>query len=290
MIRTHRGRGEQLTQETKRRYVRSYSQLSEWKQCSWRFYLRRLLRAQETPSVWTAGGLAFHKTTEMYDMLTWQENDLSGWQDPRPWFGTFRDQFEEELDKLRAIDPDESNWRVASKGRETIVFWRQLGPVLISQYIAWRTSTVDTLRIAAVKSAPGIEVKVETSLGDVPVVGYIDRVFQDVRTGVLEIVDYKSGARMPADSGQLGQYSVQLEQQEGTPVTWGAFYNARKGQLDGPLNLAGYTEAGLGQQYQRLEASIEAREFEPNITALCKSCGVKQFCKFVGGKEPEASE
>jgi RecB family exonuclease len=274
-----------VTEAGERRRTRSYSQLSEFHQCSWRFYLRRFLKVKEQPSVWTAGGNAFHKTTEMFDEMLWQENDLSK-QDARPWYGTFVDQFENELDELRAINPDESTWRAASKGREDVAFWRKLGPVLISQYIQWRTSTNDTLRIAAVKGAPAVEVKVETSLGGVPVVGYIDRVFQDTETGVLEIVDYKSGARMPQTPDQLGQYSVQLEQQEGVPVTWGAFYNARKATLDGPIDLRRYTEQSFGEEYQQLEASLEAKKFEPNITALCKACGVKDACKFVGGIDP----
>lgn len=281
--------------ETKRR-VRSYSQLSSYHQCPFAFYLKRIRRLPEPPSVWTAGGLAVHTTTEQYDLLTWQENDLSAFASDAEWRATFRNNFADELDKLRENDPDESNWRTAGKptkarpNGEDATWWLEAGQDMISRYIAWRISTNDILRIAAVKGAAGIEVEVRTLLGGVEVVGFIDRVFVDLRTLVYLVGDYKSGKRKVTDPGQVGQYSVQLEQQYDLPVTWGAYYSAREGQMGTPLSLTRFTEHQLGEAYQQLEANIAAGHFPPNQTALCKSCGLRKFCPYEGGVLPEETE
>jgi len=49
----------------------SYSALTTWLTCGYQYYLGRLLNKEEAPSVWSVGGTAFHRATEMWDL----END-----------------------------------------------------------------------------------------------------------------------------------------------------------------------------------------------------------------------
>jgi len=46
----------------------SYSAFTTYLTCGWQYYLGRLLKLEEAPSVWSAGGRAFHHATELYDL------------------------------------------------------------------------------------------------------------------------------------------------------------------------------------------------------------------------------
>lgn len=276
------------------RKPRSYSQLSSYAQCQWEYFLKRIMKVPEVPSVWFEGGKGFHSTGEAFDRATWN-TPIAEVLDKMPveyWQNLFEIEFDLNLDKIRLIEPDESKWRTAgqpTKARpngEDVDWWRQAGRKFVAGYIAWRISTEDSLRICSVKGEPGIEVEVLTLLGDVPVIGFVDRLLQDIQTDVYLLVDQKSGKRVVTDTGQVGQYSVQIEQMYGLPVTYGAYYSARKGDLGDTFDLTAYTVASLGKRYQLLEAAIEAGRYAPSITSRCKACGVRYACRFQGGIEP----
>lgn len=268
------------------RRSRSFSQLSSFKQCSWAYYLQRIRKLPETPSVWFPAGTAFHLATEQYDELTWNLEDLTGFSDPAPWQNTFTDLHERELDQLRVQEPNEAAWRAANSGKETVAWWRKKGRDYIAAYILWRAKVHSSLRIAEIDDKPAIELEVKVELGGVPVRGFVDRLYVDINTGVYLLVDYKTGRSAPSSADQPGLYSVMVEEQFGLPVVYGAFYDARKGDLGDTYNLRDYTKQSLGSVYSRLDREINAGNFQPTISRLCGSCGVKRFCKFVGGVEP----
>jgi ATP-dependent helicase/DNAse subunit B len=45
----------------------SYSAFTTYITCGYQYYLNRLLQLPEEPSVWSAGGRAFHSATEEWD-------------------------------------------------------------------------------------------------------------------------------------------------------------------------------------------------------------------------------
>jgi len=45
----------------------SYSSLTEWLSCGWKYYLSRIKKYQELPAWWFFGGSAVHRATEEYD-------------------------------------------------------------------------------------------------------------------------------------------------------------------------------------------------------------------------------
>ena len=47
----------------------SYSSLTEWLSCGWKYYLSRVQKIQELPAWWFYGGSAVHKATEEWDKL-----------------------------------------------------------------------------------------------------------------------------------------------------------------------------------------------------------------------------
>ena len=46
----------------------SYSAFSTYVDCGYQYYLGRLLMVSEEPSVWSVGGSAFHRATELWDL------------------------------------------------------------------------------------------------------------------------------------------------------------------------------------------------------------------------------
>lgn len=45
----------------------SYSSLTTYLDCGWKYYLTRIMKAAEQPTWYLAGGSAVHTATEMYD-------------------------------------------------------------------------------------------------------------------------------------------------------------------------------------------------------------------------------
>jgi hypothetical protein len=47
----------------------SYSSLTTWLECGWKYYLSRVQNVAEQPAWWFYGGSAVHHATEQYDRL-----------------------------------------------------------------------------------------------------------------------------------------------------------------------------------------------------------------------------
>jgi hypothetical protein len=277
--------------------TRSYSQLTDYTHCAWAFRLKRIVRVKERPSVWLPGGKAFHAATEAFDLHTWQENDLTEWADsPEPWLNVFSQEFETGLDELREQEPEESRWRTAGRktkdkpNGEDVTWWRTAGEDMVRQYIEWRASTNDTLGIAAVKGAAGVEVEVHTTFGDEPVIAYVDRLMEDREDGRLLLLDLKTGSRTPSNFMQLAQYSLQLELEIGRPITWGAYYMARPGKLTDPVDLSPWTGGKFQYLYETLDRAASQGIFLPVMDTHCTSCGLRDFCIWNGGSEPNRKD
>jgi ATP-dependent helicase/DNAse subunit B len=46
----------------------SYSAFTTYVDCGFQYYLTRLMTVPESPSVWSVGGSAFHRATELWDL------------------------------------------------------------------------------------------------------------------------------------------------------------------------------------------------------------------------------
>jgi ATP-dependent helicase/DNAse subunit B len=46
----------------------SYSAFTTYLTCGYQYYLGRLLKLEEEPSIWSAGGRAFHHAAELWDL------------------------------------------------------------------------------------------------------------------------------------------------------------------------------------------------------------------------------
>lgn len=53
----------------------SYSSLTTWLSCGYKYYLSRIVKVEEPPSTWAIGGSAVHKATENYDLELWKRDN-----------------------------------------------------------------------------------------------------------------------------------------------------------------------------------------------------------------------
>jgi ATP-dependent helicase/DNAse subunit B len=51
----------------------SYSSLTTYLDCGWKYYLSRIVKIEERPTWYLVGGSAVHEATEAYDKETWNE-------------------------------------------------------------------------------------------------------------------------------------------------------------------------------------------------------------------------
>jgi len=269
---------------------RSYSARQEYLDCSWRFRLHRVLELPEQPAVWFAAGKAFHSTVE--DIEHEYAPGIPDLHRPSFWQDRFQEHLGSEFSDLRAVEPDESQWRTGGRvtkdapNREDTEWWAAQGPSMVLGYLAWRQRLhAQGWQVAHVDGVPAIEMAVEAVLGTTEIKAYVDLVLED-KNGTLLVVDHKTGSRVPPSTEQLGLYSVMLERVFKRPVTWGAYFLARAGNLSPVKSLTMWDEENLGQAYDVLDHAADAGLFMPNIGIGCAQCGFKKYCVWVGGEEP----
>lgn len=160
-------------------------------------------------------------------------------------------------------------------------WWLANGPAMVEKYSAWR-DTVKWPVWSAPDGKPGIELEILANVGiDKPIKMIIDRVFVAGKSPM--IVDLKSGARSPVSDLQLGIYRVGILQHYGVRIDYGAYYDARKGELSPPLNLSRYTPSLIAHWFRMFYDAYKQQIFIPNLTTFCRSCGVRDYCLAYGG-------
>ncbi len=250
----------------------SFSSISAYGQCAKRWQLERVVKVPQSAGWANIGGSGVHAATEAHDggsLLNAQQ--------------LFDMAFDEAIDEAKKDDPDIAGWRAANKGREGQDWWREHGPQYVQKWIDWRRDNPQFI-IPELPEGPGIELELHPVIAGVEIKMFIDRLMV-LPSGDLLVLDIKTGKWEP-DPLQLAFYAEGIWQHAGIRVARGAFWNPRK---DKPLSelipLAPYTPNYLGELVVRTMRGIEADEFKPRTTALCKGCSVRHACFAVGGKD-----
>jgi putative RecB family exonuclease len=255
----------------------SWSSLSNYQQCSWRYYLEKVVQIPETPALYFAGGSAVHTATEEFD----RGSDLP----PR---SLFLDAFEKEIaDRIDETGIPLDQWRVggratkANPDKENYEWWRREGPVMVQAWVDWRARCGWELWWPSA-DVPGIELALHVTMGGVPVKMFIDRVFV-TPGGQLKVLDIKSGSSEPDSYNQLGLYACGLELTFGVRPQLGGYWMARKGEVGQVFDLEHLTPELMGGWISDWDRARKAGIFIPHPTRLCRTCGVKDYCAAVGG-------
>lgn len=169
----------------------------------------------------------------------------------------------------------------ANPHKEDELWWLANGPQMVQRWISWRESS-DWQVWRTPDGKPAIELALTPVWAGKPVKMFIDRVFE-LPTGCLVVTDLKSGARSPASDLQLAWYAAGVNSVYGIPISYGAYWDARKGEMSPIYSLKRIT---LPLIEYWLSKFIEARNggiFLPHLTNLCRACGVNRYCAAYGG-------
>lgn len=262
--------------------------------CSAQYFFERLLGKPAIPGWAAIGGSALHSSSE-----DWDHETLQGFVtlDAPELAALFNARFDEEIAKVEEHTPyPREEWQRSGRqgvnstmsggpNKKDEAWWRQWGPVMLASYAAWRLNS--PWEIAQIGDGWAIEVPLDVTLGDVPVRGYIDRVFHQVIDGedVYLVVDLKSG-REPDGTAQLGTYRAGLMRQYDIDPRYGCYW---LGGTGGSTSFVDLRQRWPIERVERRFATARRRqlagEFDAKPSNLCGSCGVREFCAEFGGSK-----
>lgn len=266
---------------------RSYSAVRSLLNCGESYRLEREERVSQRPSSAAIAGRVIHAGTEIVDMEIHRgETDEATLNLLGLTYAT--EVLDKEIESARSDDyPDPTSWK--SYGRATkekphgedIQWFGAVGiPTCLNNYITWRLENPQLQLLTLPSGAVAVEVPFVVHIEDVPVKGYIDRVFVNTTNGTPVVVDIKSGQK-PDSSQQLGIYRKALAA-GGVELTYGAFiYGLKKGCSVTPdIDLRVWTDEALARVYVAADRQIKAGLFIPHPGEACFHCSVSKHCKF----------
>lgn len=195
----------------------------------------------------------------------------------------FRKAWDEEVAEFPEGRPVRSAGKPtkAAPNGEDAAWWQQQGPAFLQSWITWRQNNPSLHILRMEDGSPAIELPVvaQVQAGDdlILLKGYIDRVFVDSSSGQLLIVDLKTGRTTPTPL-QLAFYRRAMKEHYGMEAQYGAYWMARQGTISDVVDLSTYTDQTIDHLVAQTYAGVKAGVFLPNVTALCKGCGVKEHC------------
>jgi hypothetical protein len=268
----------------------SPSQVSSLGTCGEQFRLTRVVRAPERPQWAGIGGSAVHRMTEDADLAAY--NSL-------PFTGTWDDYWAEALDETKKYHPEFSEDEYYTGGRaskawpdkEGPAWWAENGPKFVESWRQWLDASgfeIWDFPNAEGTFTPAIELETWAENGDLYLKSVIDRILLDPTTGVIYIVDLKSGSHTAAWPQQMALNNVGFKQHAyACPTENGAqfagFWKARQGGVMKwfPLD---YPDDWLWDQVRMAKAIRDQHLFVAQPSNLCASaCGVRQHCVAMGG-------
>jgi hypothetical protein len=122
----------------------------------------------------------------------------------------------------------------------------------------------------------------DITAGGYRTVGFIDRIYLTPENRIL-ILDLKSG-QVPKSKIQLGIYKVGLKRKHELEAELGAYWMASDGELTSLTDLTIYSDSYIDSLFEQAARGINAGVFLPNVSAMCNGCGVKRYCRAVGGE------
>lgn len=228
----------------------SHSALDDYRKCPYAFKLKRIDKVPQANLLAGKAGTAFHEMTEDYDHERHPVNSYEWYLD--------RHLDDREFVVIRDED---------------VAWWNTHGQDMYWDYVKWRYRTdwdVKGVEIEFNVQLPGLEL---------PLVGYVDRVFE-MSDGRLVIVDIKTGFRVPSKVDQLRTYRAALVA-DGMDVDAVSYYDARSGTNTGLEHVREATPETIALEIQPIERAILDGQFPSNASAkTCNGCYVKEHCEY----------
>lgn len=170
----------------------------------------------------------------------------------------------------------------ANPHKEDELWWLANGPAMVQRWMDWRESS-DWQIWKTPDGKPAIELELRPIWAKTPVRMFIDRVFK-LPTDVLVVTDLKSGARSPGSDFQLAWYAAGINAVYDIPVSYGCYWDARKGEMSPIFSLGRITLPLIEFWIDKFLLARENGIFIPHLSSMCRPCGVNRYCAAYGGK------
>jgi len=233
----------------------SPSQADAYSTCPRRYALERRLRLSESSSPYAELGTLVHSALEA------AESEVVGSSKPH-------------ADLPDALGHLEKVWAAADFGTPQLnaAWLRHARDAVTRLYTAWPSDGVPI----------DLEKRVETNIGGVEWVGFIDRL--ERVPGGLKVIDYKTSKNPPtideaSRSIQLAFYATAVQDELGEPVEEAQMWFPRKEAKSVTRRSLDMTLLpDIRQTMEEVTESIREERWEPRVSERCKGCGFRRSC------------
>lgn len=258
----------------------SYSQHTSYLKCPKSYELERVSRYPRRPAWWFIGGRLVHEVTETFDLTFLQSGQF---------VRLASDELTKKLDTLVQEEVAKSGtspekWFAAGPvgHKQNYEWWKENLPAIYGRYVDWRTET--QWPIAQFGGRAAVELSLRFFLGSLEMVGAPDRVFI-YPSGELVVADIKTGATIPKEPLQLGEYATGLELLGYPRPKWGTYILLKDGTVTPPVPLDKYDARYLSAIHGAVADNIQRGSFPPAVGDQCRQCVVQDACYAVSGSQ-----
>ncbi|MFF3672415.1 RecB family exonuclease [Streptomyces sp. NPDC002120] len=254
---------------------RSVSQVKQYNQCAYGFYLARIAREPELQAAWLPMGVAVHSAAELWE----KSSRTAPLADAEAEFTkVYTRMANESLER----EPDEAGWQASGpyKGFEDLDRRYLVGLDQVGKYVQWYKDNPDErIWVDPADSAPAIEQRFDLNFDGVKVIGFIDQVLEHPKHGV-HVRDIKTGV-IPAmdDTFQLDTYALAVNRTYGTECASGDFWAGKTGRPSRVRKLDVDADR-IAETFVTADQKIKAGDYRPNPGEACGRCPVQRSCQY----------
>jgi len=272
-----------MTEAVTDRVFRSVSQLKQYRQCGYQYWLARFAKDEDGQRIWQRPAAWFPQGTGVHEAVDWWEKTgRTGSLEEMQL--VYTEAFDRAVSEYTEQAPnfDEwfgSGWRYPAVKDLPRRF--DIGLEQVEKYFRYYTEKhPDEVLYRTHDGQPFVEVGFELQLGEVWVRGYIDQVYWDPEGRVWRVRDVKTG-KNPGDETQLAVYAVVVNEEYGTAIDSGDYWMARTGKPTLVYDLRAWPKSRIIDEFAELEEGVRAERFEPNPSKEnCMFCPVQAACDY----------
>ncbi|WP_424214799.1 RecB family exonuclease [Streptomyces sp. BI20] len=253
---------------------RSVSQITEFEECPYKSFMKRVQRVEPRPAAWSTHGTAFHTAAERYEKSGREMTADEAVE-------VFRDEYtagvNRDLGKVNDIDL----WMRANRGSaaDDLEDRFEAGAEQARRYVEYVQDQAPVLW--HIEDKPAVELYFKADFGGVKVRGYIDQVTLN-KDYSKRVRDLKTGSTK--SKFQLWVYGLAVNQlfPDEEPVKNGDWYLAKKHGLSRPVKLSDADPDEITERIVTMDQGVKAGDFPAKPGFGCRFCDVGYACSFKG--------
>jgi putative RecB family exonuclease len=227
---------------------RSVSQVKQFDQCPYGYFLARIARVPELQAAWLAQGVAVHSAAEEWEK-SGRQMTVDHAQKVFSWVYTSM------ANQALESEPDEDGWQASGPypGFTDLERRWSIGMGQVESYINWYKTHPDE--------------KIWKSADGVPKQGPLVR---DIKTGLIPPMN---------DTFQLDTYALAMREQYGLECEAGDYWSGKTGRPSRVRRLGSAAE--VVDRFKAMDESVKAGDFPPSpAPEICRRCPVRRACRY----------